>query len=147
MSFQGTRSKRGSVDLDRSAVGRGILLQLVLGIPTVPAGVWLGVPPGYLLLPTTVVAGGYVGLRSGNRGDEYMDGAAMGLVGGIAAAVLASVLTAGVTLLTTEQVPVQVFLQSMVVLGVVVLVMIPILGVTGAVSAWYVAKKFGRETP
>jgi len=147
MSFQGTRTRRGSVDIDRSAVLRGTVLQTVLALPTIPIGIYVDIPPGYLLLPTTIVAGGYVGLRSGNWGDEYMDGAAMGLVGGVLSAILVSLAAAGILALVTDQVLVQVFLSSMLALGGIVLVMVPMMGIFGAISAWFVAKKYGRKLP
>jgi hypothetical protein len=144
MSFQGTRTKSGSFDIDRSTVGRGIALQFVLGIAAIAVGVAAGVPPGFLLLPTTLVAGAYVGLRTDNWGDEYMDGGAMGVVGGILAALGAGGLGAVVVLVFTDGAVIEVFLGSMVTVAIIVLVMPPLLGVFGALSAWYVAKNFGR---
>jgi len=144
MSFQGTRTKSGSFDIDRAAVGRGIVVQFALGLVALAVGAVLGVQPGFLLLPTTLFAGAYVGLRTDNWGDEYMDGGAMGIVGGIFAA-LGFGLGAGVlALLFTDGTFVEAFLSSMVTVAVIVLVMVPILGVFGAVSAWYVAKNFAR---
>jgi len=144
MSFQGTRTKSGSFDIDRSAVGRGIALQFGLGTVAIAVGMAAGVPPGFTLLPTTLIAGAYVGLRTDNWGDEYMDGGAMGVVGGILAALGAGVLGGVVLLLFTDETLIEVFLGSMISLAIVVLVMPMVLGVVGAVSAWYVAKHFGR---
>jgi len=140
MSFQGTRNKRGSVNLDRSAVGRGVVIQILFGIVVLPLGTVVGVQPGYLLLPTTLLAGGYVGLRTDNWGDEYMDGAAMGVVGGLLAAVLAGGLTAGFTVVFVGDSLTKAFLGFAATVGIVVLAMLPILGIFGAVAAWAAAK-------
>lgn len=144
MSFQGTRTKRGSVNLDRSAVGRGVLIQIALGIPVVPLGIAVGIQPGYLLVPTTLLAGGYVGLRTDNWGDEYMDGAAMGVVGGVSAAVLAGALLAIYGTVVAGEPFVAVFIGTVATVGIVVLLMLPILGIFGAAAAW-LAAKYGRE--
>ncbi len=140
MSFQGTRTKRGSVNLDRSAVGRGIVIQLLLGVLVVPLGTVVSIQPGYLLIPTTLIAGGYVGVRTENWGDEYMDGAAMGVVGGVVVAVVAGALAGAFAMVVQGQSPVQAFLGSMLTLGIVVIVMLPILGIFGAAAAWLTAK-------
>ena len=144
MSFQGTRNKRGSVNLDRSAVGRGVVIQIVFGIVVLPLGTMVGLQPGYLLLPTTLLAGGYVGLRSDNWGDEYMDGAAMGVVGGIVAALLAGGLTAVFAFVVSGESAVGVFLGFAATVGIVVLVMLPILGIFGGAAAW-LSGKYVRE--
>lgn len=140
MSFQGTRTKRGSVNLDRSAVGRGILIQILLGVLVVPLGTVVGIQPGYLLIPTTLVAGGYVGVRTDNWGDEYMDGAAMGVVGGVVVAVVAGALSAVFAMIVQGQPFVLAFLGSMMTIGIVVIVLLPILGIFGAAAAWLSAK-------
>jgi ABC-type proline/glycine betaine transport system permease subunit len=143
MSFQGTRNKRGGADIHWATVVRAIGVQTVVLLALIPLALLFEFfRPGYAMTLGTLVGSAYIGYRTDNYGDEYMDGGAMGVIGGIFMGVVAGVVIGAVTAMSSaEESMMRGFLEFLRTTGLTVVILVPLLGVFGALGAWYTARR------